>query len=479
MNILVTGATGYVGGRLVPRLLEKGYNVSILVRDPSKVKGRWKNVKVLQGDVLNESSLNNIFNGIDLAYYLIHSLGSGEDEFAERDKKAAQTFSTLAAKNGVKRIIYLGGLGTTKENLSKHLESRQQTGDKLREAGIPVTEFRAGVIVGSGSLSFEMIRYLTERLPFMITPKWVSTKTQPIAIRDVLRYLIDSIEIEETTGKIIEIGGKDVLTYKQLMQIYADVRGLKRYFIGVPVLTPKLSSYWVGFVTPLPSKVARPLVDGLKNELICHDNKAEKLFDFSPITYRKAVELALSRNKEGTTETIWADSYSSTSAKYEPPKKLTQEEGMFIEKRELLVNASGEKTFNAVKSLGGTNGWYANLLWKLRGYIDLIFGGVGLRRGRRSYKELIVGDILDFWRVEAIEENKLLRLRAEMKLPGNAWLQFKIENSEDNKSKLIQTAFFEPKGISGLLYWYSVYPLHGFIFSGMIKQLKQKAEVSS
>lgn len=473
--ILVTGATGYVGGRLVPRLLERGYSVRCLARDPSRLTGRWEGAEIVQGDVLQRDSLIGKLKDIETAYYLIHSMG-GNDEFSKSDLIAAENFASAAEKQGVKRIIYLGGLGSSEGNLSKHLSSRIKTGDTLRKFNVPVTEFRAGVIVGSGSLSFEMIRYLTERLSVMITPKWVNTKTQPIAIRDVLRYLVEALTTEKSSGKVIDIGGEDILTYKDLMNIYAEVRGLKRYFIKVPVLTPRLSSHWIGFVTPLPSRIAKHLIDGLKNELICESNKAKELFGFRTISYKEAVKLALHQNKEGKTETIWFSSYSSGVKNKTLSVHLTQKEGMIIEKREMIVNAPEKFTFNAFTSLGGKNGWNADLLWKIRGYVDLLFGGVGLRRGRRSENELIIGDPLDFWRVEAIEKNKLLRLRAEMKVPGKAWLQFQVRETKDNKSILKQTAFYEPKGLWGLLYWYLLYPLHGLIFKGMINSIGKTAE---
>lgn len=473
--ILVTGATGYVGGRLVPRLILRGYNVRCITRDASRLKNRWKGTEIVQGDVLDKSSLKGVFRGIDTAYYLIHSMGN-DDKFSKTDILAAENFARAGELQGVKRIIYLGGLGTQEENLSEHLSSRLQTGNALRKFNVPVTEFRAGVIVGSGSLSFEMIRYLTERLAVMITPKWVSTKTQPIAIRDVLRYLIDSLTIKETTGEIIEIGGEDILTYQDLMRIYADVRGLKRCFIKVPLLTPRLSSHWIGLVTPLPSGIAKPLIDGLKNELICKSTKAKDLFKFKTISYKEAVEHALLRNKEDKTETIWFSSYSSGIKNKIIPVHLTQKEGMIIEKRETNVVADIESIFNSFTSLGGKKGWYLNFLWQIRGYIDLLAGGVGLRRGRRSNLELSPGDPLDFWRVEEIEKNKLLRLRAEMKLPGKGWLQFHIEENGNKKTKLFQTVFFEPKGLPGILYWYILYPLHAIIFSGLINNVKRDAE---
>ena len=476
MKILVTGATGYIGGRLVPRLIAKGYHVRCMARDVSRIENRWEQAEVVSGDVLNFDSIDEVLKGIDVAYYLIHSMSAGENDFADMDMRAAENFSLKAKSAGVKRIIYLGGLGSQDDNLSPHLLSRQQTGEMLRKSGISVTEFRAGMIVGSGSLSFEMVRYLTERVPVMICPKWVNTETQPIAVRDVLRYLIDALEVKESEDKILEIGSADILKYSDLMRVYAKVRNLKRVLINVPFLTPRLSSYWVDFVTPIPSNIARPLIEGLKNKLVCNDNTAMQIFDFKPICYEDAVKFALQREQSGHIETVWSSALSSIKAKNVIPLNLMQKEGMIIEKREIVVNAEKEKIFGVVCSIGGKNGWYANILWQLRGVMDRLVGGVGMRRGRRDSTKLIVGDPLDFWRVEEIIPNELLRLRAEMKLPGKAWLQFSIKEIENKKSVLIQTAFYEPKGLFGLLYWYSIYFLHGFIFGGMIKDLAIKSE---
>lgn len=479
MNILVTGATGYIGGRLVPRLLKKGYSVKCMARDPKRLEGKWNDAEIVYGDVSDFNSIEGALKNIDAAYYLIHSMSAGEDEFADMDLKAAENFSRKAKAAGVKRIIYLGGLGNTGEDLSKHLKSRQMTGDKLREAGVPVTEFRAAMIVGSGSLSFEMMRYLTERVPVMVCPKWVSTITQPVAVRDVLRYLIDTLEIEETKDKIYEIGSGDRLSYADLMLTYAKIRGLNRWMIFVPFLTPRLSSYWVDLVTPIPSNIARPLIDGLKNEMVVNDNSARKVFNFEPISYEQAVIFALKREEENKVETIWSGALSSTNPKNITPLDLSQQEGMILEKREIEIGAPPGKVFETVSRIGGKNGWYGNFLWQIRGLMDRLTGGVGMRRGRRDPEKLEAGDPLDFWRVEEVIPNKLIRLRAEMNVPGKAWLQFSIREHVEGKSILNQTAFFEPKGLFGVLYWYSIYFIHKIIFGGMIKDLARKSENSN
>jgi hypothetical protein len=356
------------------------------------------------------------------------------------------------------------------------LRSRQLTGAALRRSGVPLTEFRAGVIVGSGSLSFELIRYLTERVPVMICPRWVRTLTQPIGIRDVLDYLTAALTVPESSGRILEIGGAEVVTYGEMMMIYAEVRGLRRLMIPVPVLTPRLSSYWVNLVTPIPAVIARPLIEGLRNENRVHDPSARQLFpQIHPVGYRVAVERTLERLQAGHIETAWSDALS-TSQSGPPPVVLTNLEGMIVERRQRLVAATPADAYRIFTGLGGKRGWlYMNWAWRIRGFIDRLIGGVGLRRGRRDPDELRVGDALDFWRVEAVEPGRLLRLRAEMKVPGKAWLQFQVAPAEHGQSLLSQTAFFAPKGLSGWLYWYALYPIHRIIFSGCIDGIAQRA----
>lgn len=476
--VLVSGATGYVGGRLVPHLLQAGYRVRCLVRDRDRAMGRsWaREVEMVEGDVLEPSTLKPALEGVDVAYYLVHSMRGGDD-YAERDRRAARNFANAAAETGVQQIIYLGGLGDPSAELSQHLRSRQDTGRVLAEGSVPVTELRAGVVVGSGSLSFEIIRDLTERLPFMICPRWVYVKTQPIAVRDLLAYLVASIDRPAARGRVLEIGGSERLTYGEMILGYAEVRGLVRRLQPVPVLTPRLSSYWLHLVTPVPATIARPLVLGLRNESVVRDDSAREVFpEIQPRSYREAVERALSRLEAGRVETAWSDALVSSQGS-RSPKVLTQQEGMIFERRFRRTEASPARVFAAFTRLGGRRGWPAGgWAWQLRGLMDRLVGGVGMRRGRRHPTEVRVGDAVDFWRVEEVDPAHLLRLRAEMKVPGRAWLQFEVVEVEGGESELRQTAFFAPKGLWGLLYWYLLYPIHGFIFSRMVENLARQAE---
>jgi uncharacterized protein YbjT (DUF2867 family) len=476
--ILVTGATGYIGGRLVPRLLEKGYAVRCLARDPARLQGRaWSDrVEGIKGDVTDALSLEGAFDGVEAAYYMVHSMGDTA-AFHERDLTAAKNFSEAAARSGVKRIVYLGGLGDSSDVLSEHLRSRQQTGEALRSAGVPVTEFRAAIVVGSGSVSFEMIRNLTERLPVMVCPSWVFNRVQPIAVRNVLDYLVEALSNDESSGQIIEIGGKDVITYGQMMTQYAEVRGLRRFLIPVPVLTPRLSSYWVHWTTPIPAEIARPLIDGLKNEVFVQDARALALFpDVALFDYRTAVSRALDRLDDGDPETWWSDAIGTSLGDVAPVQMITKD-GMVMERRTATVEASPARVFETFSGIGGQRGWLcANWLWEIRGLIDRTLGGAGLRRGRRDPDHLRVGDAVDFWRVEDVRPDRSIRLRAEMKVPGNAWLEFDVEPVSEGVSRLNQCAYFAPKGLFGLAYWYALYPIHRFMFSGMIARLKILAE---
>ena len=482
MHVLVTGATGYIGGRLVPRLLDAGHSVRCLARTPSRLAGRpWSRhpaLEVVAGDVLEPASLGPALEGIDAAYYLVHALGAGEKGFAERDRAAAENFGTAAAGARLAQVIYLGGLGETRDGLSPHLESRQATGAALRSAGAPVTEFRAAVIVGSGSLSFEMIRDLVERLPVMITPRWVSTRCQPIAIRDVLAYLLAALGRPEAIGRTFEIGGPDVLSYGEMMKRYAELRGLRRILLPVPVLTPRLSSYWVDLVTPVPAAYARTLVEGMRNEVVVRDDSARRLFAVPPTPYFNAVARALELSSEGEVETDWAASFPH--APRDGEVSLERRAGRYFERRVRDVAAPASAVFTVFTGLGGRRGWYAgNALWHARGFLDRLAGGVGMRRGRRDPDAVRPGDALDFWRVESLEEGRALRLRAEMRVPGRAWLVFECEPGGDHGAagtRLCQTAVFEPRGLFGLLYWWALYPVHQVVFSGLIDAIARRAE---
>jgi uncharacterized protein YbjT (DUF2867 family) len=472
MRILVVGASGYIGGRLVPLLQAGGHDLVLMSRDARPLAARYPGATVVAADLLDPSTLPPALEGIEVAYYLAHSMGGGERGFAERDRRAARDFAEASARAGVSRIVYLGGLGDDSADLSHHLASRHETGAELAAHGVPVTEFRAAVIIGSGSASFEILRHLTERLPIMITPRWVGTRCQPIGIRDVLDYLVGALEHPEVTG-IVEIGGPDVLSYGDMMRTYARLRGLRRLMIPVPVLTPRLSSYWVNLVSPVPAAIARPLIEGLRNEVVVRDPGPASAFAVHPLPYAEALQRAIDRTDRHDVESTWFDAIAA------PDKvslsSLTSTEGMIVERRQRAIPATSAQAFAEVERVGGDAGWpYANLLWRVRGLMDRMVGGVGMRLGRRDPDHLRVGDALDFWRVEEVRRPALLRLRAEMKVPGRAWLQYEVTPTATG-CRLVQTAFFEPKGLPGLAYWYVLYPVHGLIFRGTVRVLAERA----
>ncbi len=473
MKILVAGATGYVGSKLVPGLIQAGHQVRCIVRDRSIAKMHaLTGATLIQADALDADSLRPALQGIDVAYYLIHSMGGDQVGFEERDRRAANNFATTAKQAGVRRIIYLGGLASGTSVISMHLKSRQETGSALREFGPSVTEFRAGIIVGSGSVSFELIRYLTERLPVMVCPRWVITRTQPIAISNVLEYLLAALEVPASNGKIIEIGGATVETYRSMMLIYARARGLRRWLLRVPVLTPKLSSYWLRLVTPIPASIARPLIEGLRTEVVCTSSQAKELFPhIRPMSYAAAVEVAVFRPvPDKSFQKAVPDGVAHAAVR---------REGLICDIRQIAVNAPAAQVFAVLECLGGERGWlYANFLWQVRGLTDRLLGGVGMKRGRSCEGSLRAGDYVDFWRIEEVVPAQSILLRAEMKLPGRAWLQFALSPSGSDGTLLRCCAWFEPRGITGELYWWGLYPIHVLIFRGLVKAIQDHSEAS-
>ena len=464
--ILLTGATGYVGGRLLHALEAAGYRVRCLSRHPEALSQRVAlTTEVVKGDVLDADSLAPSMVGVHTAYYLVHSMASA-NSFEEEDRCAAHAFAATARDAGVQRIIYLSGLGSGSE-LSAHLRSRQEVGRILRESGVPTIEFRAAIVIGSGSASFEMIRALVEKLPVMITPRWVNTSTQPIAVEDVIAYLKQALDVEINGSRIIEIGGADQVTYLDLMKEYARQRGLKRWMIPVPVLSPRLSSLWLGLVTPVYARVGRELVDSLRNETIVRDGSANDLFSIRPLGACEALKRALANEDREFAETRWSDAFSSVAAS--PQWGGTTFGRRIVDSRSARVPFSVAVAFRPIERLGGKTGWYfGNWLWRIRGLLDLLFGGAGMRRGRRVPDHLFPGDTVDFWRVEEVQRDHLVRLSAEMRLPGRAWLQFEVEPSGSG-SLIRQTAIFDPVGLFGQLYWYLLYPIHHLIFAGMLR----------
>ncbi len=484
---LVTGATGYVGGRLVPQLLEAGLRVRILARHPERLRDRpwFDQVEVISGDAGDTDAVRAAMQGADVAYYLLHSIQEGSG-LEDSERRIAQSFADAARDSDLARIVYLGGLAPDipVAQMSPHMRSRVQVGQVLRSSGVPTVELRAAVIIGSGSASFEMLRYLTEHLPAMITPTWVRMATQPIAIRDVLRYLVAAASLPPEVDREFDIGGPEVITYQQMMQRYARVAGLRRRIIlPINMLTPSLSSHWVNVVTPVPRAIARPLVESLRHPSVCHDHDIAQWIPDPPgglVTFDDAVRLALTRIRDAQVDTTWTGA-SLPGAPSDPLPSDPDWSGgtLFEDIRELPCSAPPRAAWAAVERIGGSHGWYsASLLWEARGLLDRLIGGVGMRRGRRDPDTLVVGDVVDFWRVEERIPPELLRLRAEMKLPGKAWLEFTV--TPDGSGSLVrQRAIYWPRGLAGQAYWWAVWPFHAFVFPPMIRGIVRRAEATA
>jgi uncharacterized protein YbjT (DUF2867 family) len=474
--ILLTGATGYVGGHLLRELEKSGCAVRCLTRNPDSFAAHdVETTTVVSADLTDAESLRAAMDGVHTAYYLVHSMNSNA-AFEEEDRKAALAFGAAARDAGVKKIIYLGGLASG-ESLSSHLRSRQEVGKILRESGTPTIEFRASIIIGPGSFSFEMIRALVERLPVMVMPQWVKTPTQPIAIEDVIAYLIAALYLEIEESCVVEIGGSDQVSYQELLREYAKQRGMTRLMIPVPVLSPRLSSLWLGLVTPVFARIGRELVDGLRNETIVRDPAALQLFSIRPRGYRESIERALLTDDQQFARKRWSKTFSRGTADKKNGEQNKYESGSrLIDSRTMHTHCPPEKAFLPVEQLGGAIGWYyGDWLWTLRGLMDRALGGVGMRRGRRDPAHLLPGDKIDCWRVEAIEEGRLLRLAAEMRVPGRAWLQFELE-PDSSGTQIHQTAIFDPLGLMGRLYWYLLIPIHQILFQGMLRSIVEAAE---
>ncbi|GAA0601650.1 SDR family oxidoreductase [Kribbella sandramycini] len=479
-RVLVTGATGYIGGRLVPELLAAGYDVRVLARHPDRLADRpWRSrIEVVEGDAVDSAVLAKALDGVDVAYYLIHALGTGR-RFEELDRRTALAFGAAAREAAVGRIVYLGGLHPDNQELSPHLGSRREVGEILLASGVPTTVLQAAVILGSGSASFEMLRYLTERLPVMVTPRWLDTRIQPIAVRDVLRYLVESARMPAAVSRPFDIGGPDVLTYREMMQRYAEVAGLqRRRIVALPLLTPRLSSHWVGLVTPVPSGIAKPLVDSLVHEVVCKDSDIDQYVEPAEIGFDRAVQLALQKIQDLDVSTSWA-SASTPGAPSDPLPGDPDWSGgsLYVDERESVVATTPERLWQIIEGIGGRRGWYSwRLGWWTRGVLDRVVGGPGLRRGRRHPDTLSVGDPLDWWRVETLERGHLLRLRAEMRLPGEAWLELHCGTDSAGRTLFRQRALFHPRGLPGELYWAAIRPFHDVVFGGMQRNIAHAAE---
>ncbi|TFV85701.1 SDR family oxidoreductase [Blastococcus sp. CT_GayMR16] len=484
---LVTGATGYIGGRLVPELLAAGHRVRVMTRSPDRLRDHpWAGqVEIVRADAADADQVATACAGADVVYYLVHALGSGP-EFEETDRRTAEVMARAVGKAGIGRLVYLGALVPEEEELSPHLRSRTEVADILLGSGVPTVVLRAAVVLGSGSASFEMLRYLTERLPVMVTPRWVHSRIQPIAVRDVLRYLVGCATLPGSVHRAFDIGGPDQMNYAEMMQRYAAVAELpRRRILPVPLFSPSLSSHWVGLITPVPAGIARPLVESLRNTVVCREHDIAEYVPDPPeglLGFDEAVRLAVQRVRDSAVTTRWA-SASVPGAPSDPLPTDPDWAGgtLYVDERTRTTTASAEEVWRVVEGIGGENGWYSfPLAWRVRGWMDRWVGGVGLRRGRRDPNRLFVGDALDFWRVEAREDGRLLRLRAEMRVPGLAWLEFHVEHDGvDGGTVLRQRATFAPHGLAGHLYWWAVAAFHGIVFGGMIRGLTRAAEQQS
>jgi uncharacterized protein YbjT (DUF2867 family) len=471
--VLLTGASGYVGGRLLKAAEAAGVRLRCVARRPDHLRSRVAaETEVVRGDVLDPASLATALQNVSTAYYLVHSMGSA-GSFEEKDREGARNFAAAAGAAGVRRIIYLGGLGESSDELSTHLRSRHEVGEVLRDSGVQVIEFRASIVIGSGSLSFEMVRALAERLPVMVTPKWVAVKAQPIAIGDMIDYLLAALKLEVEGSPIYEIGGADIVSYGDILREYSRQRGLHRLMIPVPVLTPRLSSLWLGLVTPLYARVGRKLIDSMIHPTVVRDDTALKVFSIRPRGMREAIAIALRDEDLDYRGTRWSDAMSAAG---EPRDWGGVRFGnRLVDSRVIHIDVPPQRAFVPIQRIGGTTGWYyGEWLWQLRGFLDLLAGGVGMRRGRRDAESVEVGDAVDCWRVETFDPPRQLRLAAEMRLPGRAWLDFEVA-AEGSGSTITQTAIFDPLGLPGIAYWYGIFPLHQMVFAGMLRGIARAA----
>jgi uncharacterized protein YbjT (DUF2867 family) len=476
-SILITGATSYVGGRLLAEFERLGRPVRCLARNPEALRPRvGPETEVVSGDVLDPASLRDALAGIDTAYYLVHSMGAAAD-FADLDRTGARNFGDAARDAGVRRIVYVGGLGDSADDLSAHLRSRHETGAVLRDSGVEVVEFRASIVIGSGSLSYEMVRALTDRLPVMVCPRWVAIQAQPIAIEDLLAYLVAAVDLPAGSSQTYEVGGPDVVSYGDIMREYARQRGLRRLMIPVPLLTPHLSSLWLALVTPLYARVGRKLISSIRNATVVRDARALDVFAVRPRGLRDAIARAIEATDGPAGASRWSD---STAVGVAAPGRAGAPRPALLDARETIVKAPAAAAFEPIRRIGGETGWYcADVLWRMRGWMDLLAGGVGMRRGRRDPETCVPGDPIDFWRVAAYEPDHLLRLEAEMKVPGRAWLEFTVDPVTATTTRIWQVARFEPSGLLGWLYWYSLLPAHAIVFSGMLRGIGTRAVTAS